>query len=56
MRRIILSFAALLIAGHAFAQKTVYHDAAGLTVIGKAIPTTKALPVSIHLHIASMTR
>lgn len=42
MRRIILSFAALLIAGHAFAQKTVYHDAAGLTVIGKAIPTTKA--------------
>lgn len=42
MRRIILSFAALLIAGHAFAQKTVYHDASGLTVIGKAIPTTKA--------------
>lgn len=42
MRRIILSFAALLIAGHAFAQKTVYHDAADLTVIGKAIPTTKA--------------
>ena len=42
MRRIILSLAALLIAGHAFAQKTVYHDAAGLTVIGKAIPTTKA--------------
>ena len=42
MRRIILSLTALLIAGHAFAQKTVYHDAAGLTVIGKAIPTTKA--------------
>ena len=42
MRRIILSLAALLIAGHAFAQKTVYHDAADLTVIGKAIPTTKA--------------
>ena len=42
MRRIILSLAALLIAGHAIAQKTVYHDAAGLTVIGKAIPTTKA--------------
>ena len=42
MRRIILSFAALLIAGHDFAQKTVYHDAADLTVIGKAIPTTKA--------------
>ena len=42
MRRIILSLAALLIAGHAFAQKTVYHGAADLTVIGKAIPTTKA--------------
>ena len=42
MRRIILSLAALLIAGHALAQKTVYHDAADLTVIGKAIPTTKA--------------
>ena len=43
MRRIILSLAALLIAGHAFAQKTVYHDAAGLTVIGKAMAPGREL-------------
>lgn len=42
MRRSILSLAVLLITGHAFAQKTVYHDASGLTVIGQAIPTSKA--------------
>jgi hypothetical protein len=39
-KTVILAFA-LLSSALAFGQKTVYHDAAELTIIGKAIPTTK---------------
>jgi len=41
MKRFLLMMAALAVCGVLYAQETVYHDASSLTIIGKAIPTSK---------------
>lgn len=42
MKRFLLTMAALAVTSMLYSQETVYHDASAFTVIGKAIPTTKA--------------
>ena len=41
MKKIILTLAAIAISALVSAQETRYYNAAGLNVIGKAIPTSK---------------